>query len=249
MDEEPVSAPDEPPSEKPDSLVSNVAKALYNHAIKSGRQDVAERSLPLEKIRTVFAAARQASDREAAIVVFCLIDDIATDFFREKLTGTVNGGVEQTILTGNGMLASAYNKISLISAFGWIRPHIYRNLSLLRKIRNEFAHHVELKSLEQPPVRDFVNSINAEREEDGIVKLFKEREHEITLTTRQRYLVRSSLTICHFVMDLAVSQAAIDNRVHPGEILTGGFDNNPENIKDLLREIGQVALDTLAPND
>jgi hypothetical protein len=56
-----------------------------------------------------------ASDREAAIVVFALVDDIVTEFFRERLTGQVPHGIEQAFFEGNGMLASAHNKILLLA--------------------------------------------------------------------------------------------------------------------------------------
>jgi hypothetical protein len=128
-------------------MIERVAEALYRHAVKQAYEQIAAEVLPIEKIVAVFEEAVTASDREAAIVIFCLIDDLATDFFRRKLIGKVSSGVDETFLTGNGMLASAYNKIALLAGLEWIQNETYRNLTLMRKIRNEFAHHVEIQAL------------------------------------------------------------------------------------------------------
>src|SRR5262249_16419069 len=102
-----------------DPRVEHVAKALFMHDVQRGRDAVGARVFPLGKIAMVFDAALKASDREAAIIIFCLVDDIATEFFREKLVGTVSNGIDEAFLAGNGMLASAHNKITLLAGFEW----------------------------------------------------------------------------------------------------------------------------------
>src|SRR5215211_2930137 len=150
--------PDE--STHSETMVSRVAEALYRHSVNEGRNEIAAKVFPLDKIVDVFATARTASDREASIVIFALADDIVTDFFREKLTGHVPGGVDATMLAGNGMLASAYNKLLLLSGLNWIRRDTYAQLALMRRIRNEFAHHVSYKSFNDAPICDYITTMD-----------------------------------------------------------------------------------------
>jgi DNA-binding MltR family transcriptional regulator len=235
----------ESPDDEP--VVHRVAKAIYDAAVKQSLDRIAAAELPLAEIERVFVAAHKASDREAAIVIFCLVDDLATSFFRERLTGAVSGGVEETMLSGNGMLASAYNKITLLSALNWIRARVYRDLGFMRKIRNAFAHDVSLSRFDQSPIRDFINSMDDEVEKNIIRALDSPALPPVTV--RKKFLVRSILTAAYMISDFRVSQAAIEHGVHPGSILAGEFDSRPENIKNLLRTASRISLQCLLGED
>jgi hypothetical protein len=239
-------------------IVDRVAEAMYLSAVQGARDHVASRSLPTEKIQTVFEDSFKASDREAAIVIFALVDDIATEFFREKLTGTVSGGIDQTFLSGNGILASAYNKILLLAGLEWIRGEVYNQLRFMRRVRNEFAHHVEYKSFNQSPIRDYIDAMS-ETEGPAFQAL---RDHVLSveyatepsskkevaeailnerITSRAKFLARSALAVGSMVQDLAIIQAAIRHRVDPRSIAGHGFDEQPENVKALLRTVARLA--------
>ena len=64
-----------------EDMVERLAEQLYENAVKEGRSTVAAQSFPLVKFETVFEEALKASDREAAIIVFCLVDDLAAGLF------------------------------------------------------------------------------------------------------------------------------------------------------------------------
>jgi DNA-binding MltR family transcriptional regulator len=229
-----------------DAQVEHIAKALFDHAVRMGRDAVAARVLPLDKITTVFGSALTASDREAAIIIFCLIDDLATDFFREKLTGSVSSDVDEAFLAGNGMLATAHSKITLLAGHEWISNKVYRQLTLMRKVRNDFAHHVDLTTFNDSPIRDYIGSMEAS--EEPVLATYDADKRPEKLSPRTRFICRSALAVCSMVHDLAVFQAAIDNRVPPGAILAGGFDHLPDNIKNLLRRGARIALLALEAN-
>jgi hypothetical protein len=66
----------------PKELIDEAASAIYQSAVRDARHEVAERKFPLEKITAVFEdAIEHASDREAPIVIFALVDDLTSDFF------------------------------------------------------------------------------------------------------------------------------------------------------------------------
>lgn len=225
-----------------DPMLQRIADTIYSTSIKQSKEHISEKTLPLADISRVFDAATHASDREAAIVIFCLVDDLTTSFFKEKLTGHVSGGIDAVLLSGNGMLASAYNKISLLSGLDWIRSRTYKNLGLMRKIRNEFAHHVHLVCFDESPVQDFVNSIEAP-EERPIVEMLHPDLRPI-MSVRRKFFIRSALTVGHMIIDFRVSQAALAHNVHPGSILSK-FDDHPDNIKALLSTVSGICLDAL----
>src|SRR5262252_1358762 len=77
----------EPPAKPPVVEVERAAKAMYLSLVRSAQAKIAAKALPIEKIKTVFEDAIEASDREAAIVIFALIDDIATEFFPRTIDG------------------------------------------------------------------------------------------------------------------------------------------------------------------
>lgn len=221
------------------SMVERVAEALYTHAVKRTREQIAAEALPIEKIGMVFNEAVAASDRESAIVLFCLVDDLATEFFRRKLTGKVNGGVDQTFLTGNGMLSSAYNKIALLAGLQWISNETYRALTLMRRVRNEFAHNVEYRSFETQPICSYIASMD--RKETSILNALADSEKPAGLLLRSKFLVRSSLAIMGLVQDLVFIQAAISNQVDPRSVSTA-FEEAPENMKALALAVSEIAL-------
>jgi DNA-binding MltR family transcriptional regulator len=234
------------PPDIDDRLVEHVAKAMYEHAVEQGRAAVAAINFPLDSIKSVFHQVLRAGDREAGIVIFALIDDLATDFFRQKLSGTATHGVEETFLAGNGMLATTHNKISLLAGLEWIRSNVYRELTLLRKIRNAFAHHVNLRLFDDVPIRGYIGSMD--RSEDAILISMSEGKRPETLSCRTKFIVRSANTVCLMVEDFAIIQASIAHRVHPGSILAGEFEDQPENIKALLRTVAEISLIAIEQN-
>lgn len=222
-----------------DALTEKVVDAFYAQVVKQARDQVAEVEFAIEKITSVFEVAVTASDREAAILIFCLVDDIATDFFRSRLTGNVHSGVDETFLKGNGMLASAYNKIALLAGLEWIRNETYRNLTLLRKIRNEFAHYVKYKSFEDDPISNYINSMIPI--EKPIINVIDEEKGPMqkNMPIRSKFLVRSALTVLDLTSETVIIQAAIEHGVDPASIAK----EKPENLKTLGRAIMRIVLD------
>jgi DNA-binding MltR family transcriptional regulator len=231
-------------STRPSRMVERVAKALYETAVKQAREEVSKFVIPIDKIRTVFNAALAASDREAAIIVFCLIDDIITDFFRLKLKGDID--IESSFFANNGILATAHAKLTLLAGLKWIELDDYQDLSLIRKVRNQFAHHVDHDSFDKSPTSGLITSMSAKLE-TAILNTLPEENKPAKLSIRGRYFVRSALTISHSIANLAIIQAAQSHRVPPLSIAST-YDNQPDNLRTLLLLASELAL-TSAMND
>jgi hypothetical protein len=77
------------------------------------------------------------SDRGAALVGIAYLDDLLAGLFRaHMLTKKVSEG----LLEGFAPLSTFSSRIDVAYCLGWIGPETYRDLHLLRKVRNEFAH-------------------------------------------------------------------------------------------------------------
>ncbi len=167
----------------PPPFVSDAAVEAAIEAIAAiARSEISKIDLQTASIESVLTNALRVSDREATILIFALIDDLATNFLRMRLTGKVHSGVDETFFKGNGMLATTYNKIALLAGMEWIRHDTYKNLSLIRKIRNEFAHHVKYSSLLDSPIKEYINSMIAV--EDRIIASQEEKYRPMAFSVR-----------------------------------------------------------------
>ena len=216
-----------------------VAKALYMSAVKQAQEQIGAEVFPTERIVTVFEKAALASDREASIIIFCLVDDLTAEFFRRKLTGKVSSDVEEAFLSGNGMLASAHSKIALLAGLEWITTETYRNLTMMRKIRNEFAHHVGYNHFDERPICNYIETMNTKEEQ--ILDCMDQEKRPKKLLLRSKFLVRSTLSVFVLVREMATIQAAIAHKVHPRSLF-GDYDAGTQNVKELSLITSDIVL-------
>jgi hypothetical protein len=67
-------------------------EAQHSFLVRRARAQIESIEFPTQKIGSVFDSAIEAGDRETAIVIACLVDDLLIDFLRKKITGVVSGG-------------------------------------------------------------------------------------------------------------------------------------------------------------
>jgi hypothetical protein len=110
------------------------------------------------------------------------------------------------------MLASAHSKIALLAGFEWITNETYRNLTLMRKIRNEFAHHVEYNQLNDRPTCNYIDAMDTK--EKRILESIDPDKRPAKLP-----MVRSALAVFELVREMTTIQAAIAHQVDPRSLL------------------------------
>ncbi len=142
-----------------DSMEVRVARAMYGSAVERVRQHAAELDLQPERLRRVFKTARSEADRSAAILVFALAEDLMLDAIKRYLNADVRGGWAE-VTSGNGLLATANDRITLLCLLRWIHPSVYADLRLLKSIRNRFAHHAEVSSFDDSVIRNWIGAIS-----------------------------------------------------------------------------------------
>lgn len=78
------------------------------------------------------------SDRGAVLVGVAYLDDLLIRLFKARMRLTENLG--EDLFESSGPLSTLSSRIKVAYSLGWIGPETFRDLNLLRKIRNDFAH-------------------------------------------------------------------------------------------------------------
>ena len=92
------------------------------------------------------------SDRAVGVLAPAYLDEVLTRAIRAKLLPTTSTG--NLLSSDRGALASFASKIDLAHSLGLIEEVTWKNLHVLRKIRNDFAHDVDLHDFSHDTIID-----------------------------------------------------------------------------------------------
>lgn len=226
-----------------ETLVAHVAKAIQDTVIKGARKRIEASEIATARIETTFSVAQGEADRSASILLFALAEDLMLGCLKSHLNSQAHGGWDG-ITGGNGLLATASDRIALLELLYWIRPSTGADLRLMKSIRNRFAHHADVHEFSDNKISGWVSSMNHhERPALENIKYYNDKKP----TIRNLYLMRSAGILFHLVGDLAVGPVAMQEKLHPSIFLTKDFDLLPQNLQDSMRAQArlmlQVALD------
>lgn len=134
------------------------------------------------------------SDRAAAVLAGGYLDAFLESALRSVLTP---GGRTDDLFDARGVLQSFAAKIGLSFSLGIVTEPLARDMDLVRKVRNYFAHHVWEASFDSSPVCDWCSQIGVV--DSAIDSTTKERVKDEN-PARLRYLLAvglSTLQIAH----------------------------------------------------
>jgi len=142
---------------------------------------------------------------------------------------------------GNGLLATANDRLTFLILLGWIHPSVYADLRLLKSIRNRFAHHADVSNFEDAIVRSWIGAFSITE------KPILEEAHNIITSAgkpgaQQLYLMRSALVVTQLVANLAVAPEARALRIAPGHVERQEWEHLPSNPKELKRIAAEVIV-------
>jgi len=107
-------------------------------------------------------ALKESSDRSSVILVASWADEL----LRMRLESMFSKGnlkSRRDLYEGNGPFSTLSAKINAAFTAGWIESDVYHDLHKLRKIRNEFAHSIDIQSIYDEPTRDWVTTLRVPR--------------------------------------------------------------------------------------
>lgn len=212
-----------------------LAGRIYGHAVERVRSAAAEHDVQCERLSKTLEAARSEADRSAAILLFALAEDLMLSGLKQHLSGQVKGGWDD-VSSGNGLLATASDRITLLALLGWIHPAVYDGLRTLKSIRNRFAHHPDVIGFDEQKISGFVSAL-APLEKTTLEALGRPRTSK--LTTRQTFLCRSANIIVQLVSNLAVAPSARTEKVAPGHVDMVPWEKLPTNLQDLYKILAE----------
>jgi len=96
------------------------------------------------------------SDRAAAVLLPSYIDSLLEKLLRQYLRETQ---YTDSLFDANGGLATFSSRINVVHALGLISGNAAADLHKIRKIRNEFAHSINLHSLDESDLAPFLEAI------------------------------------------------------------------------------------------
>ena len=226
-----------------DDLINTVAGRLYDSQVNAVREEAAKYDIRAERLRRTFNTARTEADRSAAILMFATAEDLMLDVLKQHLRGNVKGGWNE-VSGGNGLLATANDRITLLALLGWIHPTVYADLRILKTIRNRFAHHPDIIGFDEEKVKSQISALSP---------LEKTPLQAINITTdavlspRQLYLSRAGRVLTRLVSNLAVAPAARREQISPGHIIMVDYDELPRNLQELHLIIAEHIIAVVQP--
>ena len=116
-----------------------------------------------ELFNTLKIEMNNGSDRACVIVAAAFLDDMLKTLIQNFLTlGTYNQ--DRELFDSNGPLSTFSSKIKMAYRLGLISEFEYKALECLKRIRNDFAHDVLSKNLEDGSFKDRIIQVKPKRE-------------------------------------------------------------------------------------
>jgi DNA-binding MltR family transcriptional regulator len=149
------------PSKDPEpGLPRDVTAMVQEERGKSASRGLDEKLTEAERA----AFYDHASERAMAVVLAAIIENHLTDLLRLLMRREED--IARELFHPSGPLGPFGTKIRLAYMLRIIGPEQYRDLIVVNKIRNKFAHDLNVVSFENPPVRDWLENMHI----CGIVK-------------------------------------------------------------------------------
>jgi hypothetical protein len=227
-------------SEQEEELVQRVADAMYKQQVDQARAKVAAYVIDYDRIRRVFKVAHEESDRAAAILLFALAEDLMLEGLRRNLNPKVSGGWK-AVTDGNGVLATASDRITMLHLLRWIRDGTCADIGLLKSIRNRFAHHADVDSFDDQKIRGWVSTLSPR--EKSLERVFGAEKVAAwpKFTAKRLYFLRATGTIISLVNDLALGPISRMERVNPSDV-GGDWETGLDNLKEISRIAAEAVL-------
>jgi DNA-binding MltR family transcriptional regulator len=101
----------------------------------------------------------QGSDRAVAVVCTAIVENRLTDLIAAAMRDDTE--VFKELFRASGPLGSLASKIRLAYLMRLLHGDIYRDLLIVTKIRNDFAHSVKITSFDDPSAKSRVEGLHA----------------------------------------------------------------------------------------
>jgi hypothetical protein len=209
--------------------VEAIAKAIFDSQVAQLDAEISEVEFDFGEFSEFFIELERESDRAFAIISFSYIETICVELMSRHLITDIPGG-RSGLFGVTGPLDTMHSRILVCRALNWISEMSFNNLTILRKIRNEFAHSHKKIGLDSGRILDYIKNIG-NIEDHMLSKLTDSR----SLNNREKLHVRSIL-ICEFMIEELLASPIASRMGLPSNVASRrSFDQLPESFQRARR--------------
>lgn len=121
--------------------------------------DPSDASLQRSAMEPFYDWFDHGADRAIAITLPVLLETLLEEALRINLRP--DKGIAAEFFRPSGPLGNFGAKARMAYMMDIIKPELYKDLLIITKIRNEFAHKLEIKTFDDPVIRQWVKSLSA----------------------------------------------------------------------------------------
>jgi DNA-binding MltR family transcriptional regulator len=106
----------------------------------------------------IAAAVRQIgenSDRGVAIIAAAILEERLNDAIKRRWVDSPTAVQRMLQVDGGGPLGSFGPKIDLVYLMGLISADGHKDMKIIKKIRNKFAHYIDVDTFETPTIKNW----------------------------------------------------------------------------------------------
>ena len=122
-----------------DEQLRAASNAMYEAMVDNVVDHISKLHYDFDKALAFFRSCREESDRATPVLIFSYIENAIKQLFSAELSPDTPGGVA-SLFGQSGPLATTNARIRMLAALGWIFHETAKNLDVLRRVRNQFAH-------------------------------------------------------------------------------------------------------------
>jgi len=224
----------------------NIVEKLSRVIFEATRSKLLEKvgSMPYDsnEFESFFISLMKESDRALAIVSFSYIDSKLIELFTNEMNNDISGGAE-SLFSSNGPLGNSSSRIKMAFALNWISQDIYRDLELIRKIRNEFAHKHYTIDFSNGIILGYLSSMN--QTENRILEYAEWAPEMGEVTNRIRYHLRAALVGQRMISEMMTAPTALRLGLPPFSAFSSDHSKLPEPLSKLLYAVAGVTREIL----
>ncbi|KQU66655.1 hypothetical protein ASC75_08440 [Aminobacter sp. DSM 101952] len=236
----------------PDALDA-AAKAMYEYKVSEARKAVDNTKFDASAMPDIFRRLHRDSETSQVLVVSSYLEDRILTLLQYQMVDLESESSREKMFGSNGPLGTFGGRITMAYHLGWLSKDTVDNLNNFRKIRNIFAHKAFNTSYDDHRVRALFTPLilNLERFDSTAVVAAMGADRDNGLirvadaTVAQRYLCSLALLTGDVCRELLVMPAALRHQVS-ARAITGKYDEGPQVLRELGRNMVRCALEILA---
>jgi DNA-binding MltR family transcriptional regulator len=142
-------------------------RALMHYKVLSESIDLDKiKDLPIKEVFQFRCSLSEETDRGCALMAAAFLDFELSRLLEARLVD--NSKIFKTLSSNNGPLSSFSSKIDIAYMFGLLSENARKDLHILRKIRNEFAHKHECINFENDEIAHRCNELKLKNTPEGV---------------------------------------------------------------------------------